>query len=938
MPEPKGVEFISNVLSIQPLGTERPTPPEESAERPEIKPPYKKILQFSGNEELRSLFLEEFLPVQALPVDDPSRKERLEKLVKRLEALRLTRQGEEILDDKQKEMGIGYSEDITALLQMAYAELTGPPLDPELKAATTESSKMEAKIEVSIKEIMDSSPQVQKFRSQMGRIVNTLSTPAEVIDPEKLLTLVRSAVASMDEIVALMHKHYGVRTSEKGTIPADTAKLSEVEAFVHAEYERFVPDDKSGRDFEERMAEKVFSEWKKRFEEKTENAELFIILRERTPVVLLGKRVDVVIKFLEQRAKEIQQLQAEMQLPVYKKFLENILNQIYGEDKQGGRIKELIDHWEEQEKNSHISNPDDATGETYVYNEVVKSLSPGGDRYDTTPENARFARAALSTFEKQKDSITNTSLRQRWENLLEKLRPLVKRIEEAVGSVKEAHIGRIDLDWLMTTLDDIEAAEYMLSDAHEIITGLNFIELQSHIKKHVTDVAERTRLLNILNARVHLHDAALNFVIARYFIDTEEGHRGIDIGYTALSPQDFETLFHEIPGCEDLVPIALSLYELALKGRLPGVQSKAWNWNTIGGPAAAEKIESLLGKNGALASKLANRLVTCTGMPSYYEEDFLRPQKDEMRDVMHMEPQRFYYGDPARVAKAGLRAHGFTGTVKKYFSVKGEVNPSSKKPYDPVLEIPTEQIQAGEPVWDLISDFWNYASLIEDPSGEIIKEHDKLITLSRFERFHPGEKPDFTNLVARGILTPAQVTALQAIDWSGVVNYQRMHFKPHSRGGRTVKIKDNAYTEWVDQMKNRKALRNILTKTGWSANDFTQPHGFENIKTTFDYLVNSGNVLRDLPKTEQDKNLRAIQTTFLWPIIRNHSPAFVPVENAWKTIDLYLIIFTAQSIGFITQEQADFLLEAGGLTGLISAADRAQIASRARRIAGLPGQ
>ncbi len=524
----------------------------------------------------------------------------------------------------------------------------------------------------------------------------------------------------------------------------------------------------------------------------------------------------------------------------------------------------------------------------------------------------------------------------------------IRELVDLMRNKLEGQPEEVNMDWLQIRIAQMERLENYVSDAKEAVTtdGYTFATLIEYIQRSVADRGIRDELILELESRVYLHDAWVNFKFGADF-NLEK----INMGQLSLKPQHFERLLHGVDGVGELVAVALSMYELALKGRLPPFFENAMshNWRATE-PLIKQEIALRLGPKGALASWIASELVEATGMIAFYENEFKYTSPMQMRDVMNTEGRRNYYGAPSRLTGAGLRQHGYDTTVGKYWNRPGAVNSRTGQPINPIIEVTQEY---GEPVWDLVGDFWCFSRILRPdqsfdrfppvaitPAGQsrtITCEPIK--TLSRNNRYGIGEAPDFAALETAGLLSPTDVLYLKGLDWSGAVKYQDVHTIDQSTGRPLIKNLD--YKEWVEQMQVRLKFHRHLTSTNWTAKALSAEGWFQRDKTDFDYLVNSAAVLRDLPKPEQDITLRRIQTLLLWSILREHSPAYNDVDRAdwWDPAEMIDMIFTAETDGFISGSQAKYLIHEAGLDReellVLSRAEAQKVARDSLRKAGI---
>lgn len=464
-----------------------------------------------------------------------------------------------------------------------------------------------------------------------------------------------------------------------------------------------------------------------------------------------------------------------------------------------------------------------------------------------------------------------------------------ERIDQYIKEKKEA----VDIIQLRKWIAKAESSDQYMSGTHS--ETVNTATEEALIKDKVSDPVERQRLLDELNARAALNDISKDFRDSQFYIDK------LHSGYGYINGRNFEVLFHEMQDVKQLVPLALTLFELALRGKLEGFPDcTSSTWGVYKNDVQA-KISGMLGPQGELAVHIAERLVHASGMIPYYEEQFKATRKMEMRDIGKLEHQRESYGDPSRLDGAGIRAHGPDNTVGKYWNEPGAVGPTGKL-INPVYEATYEE---GEPYWDMFPDFWNYTPLLDGKKQ--IYEGNDLVTLARNNRYATNEAPDFTQLIDEGLLTEDQVQELEDMDWHNAVRYMDIHFTAHDRDGRTVKIKDESMNEFVEQMQSRKKLAALLLKADWKASEFDLDWFDEN-KTTFDYLANTGHVIRDIADPdERNIELRRFQTVFLLGVLKDHAVGIAMEADWWEPVSMLVILDRAVLKGFINETQREVL-------------------------------
>ena len=252
-----------------------------------------------------------------------------------------------------------------------------------------------------------------------------------------------------------------------------------------------------------------------------------------------------------------------------------------------------------------------------------------------TPTNEKRADHLISRTEEKLGEILRST--QPTQNSADQVTSATPEMQPQVEASE-----KINVDWIRDTCETMEGIDSFVADKAEIFPGESRASLERKIRKEISDPDLRESLINELNARAYLHDAYVVFAIANYEIEPVASN----FGYLNLDPGHFETLFHGMHGVRELVPIALSMFEMAMKRKLPDFEGENFtpaHWRTFKGDVERE-IGKRLGKSGPIAAKLAGRLVEATGMPAYYEDEFRFDKSMPQRDVMNTEGRRMYYG------------------------------------------------------------------------------------------------------------------------------------------------------------------------------------------------------------------------------------------------------------------------------------------------------
>lgn len=479
-----------------------------------------------------------------------------------------------------------------------------------------------------------------------------------------------------------------------------------------------------------------------------------------------------------------------------------------------------------------------------------------------------------------------------------------------------------ELKKVRSICNSFEGIDGFVAEKSDLYENKNLTRLVSETKEVSEELAAE------LEARAVLHDAFMVFAIADYGIEGIDRHKG----NLNLGAEHFETLLHGMYGVRELVPIALGMFEMALKGKLKGLKGvNAGSWSNDRETATNYIASKLGGENGGLAAKIAFRLTECTGMPAYYEDDFRFEKTMPQRDVMNTEGRRKYYGNPDRVGRTGRRYHGFSTTVGAYWNYAGETNKKGED-VNAVITIPSEKVQsteiglyeAGVPQWDLIPDFWEDAKVLDPRTREAERfgetgqqgEISPIKTLARRNRYQQNESPDVDQLEQRlklegGDSNQINTEVLKNLEWGqlNVVRYDQLKFVGNINGEERSIVDDRAHRQWAEQFSERLRFHQMITDPeGPSVEEIVSGVWLTKNQTNTDYLPITARGLRDLEGVKRDEAVRKIQAIFLWSVLHHHNPLFQQDKALWvNPRRIREAILTTVRLGYVSKNQGTWI-------------------------------